>query len=489
MRIASSAELLTTLSDSSTAGDAGIEAGLFAQVLQAVPEAVPDTPGTVPLASMTAETGDATATHASARPAKSTLQPPAVTPVLSPPFSRNTVTADAEGVVAESLPVLLPETVKAGETAVADVMKTTVAGECPARQSPHTQAAVGLAQSPSSAMTDTDAGNDVAPTPAASESAKPADQLHADAVLSAPAANCPTQLPVVPPATQAIVAASQMQQPAAQPHRSAGGTDDVTSSAGTDGAPGLLPVQPRSANHTYATLRRGTDEQPAIQTATRGETTSSPSSASLPLPQEPGQLATGMLAVAASMPESPVLSPAAAGSVATTVTTTVPASPDSQMPVVATDTRWTTHSQDLLLDSTFMMGSAAWCNATADTVRWLRDDDQQAAQLQLHPQELGRLDVTIDIRDGQARVDLVAGTAEARELLEKSLPALRDLLAKHGMTLGDGRVSQQQRQHTADTGQAHGHAPPADRDSDMPDLSLQPLYSRGRDMHRIDYYA
>jgi flagellar hook-length control protein FliK len=96
----------------------------------------------------------------------------------------------------------------------------------------------------------------------------------------------------------------------------------------------------------------------------------------------------------------------------------------------------------LLLSSTLAMHASGWSEETAHHIRWLKDQDLQSAEIQLHPAELGRLSISIDIKDGQASVQLLAGSSDARDLLEKSLPDLRNLLAQSGMSLTDSSVTQ-----------------------------------------------
>lgn len=65
------------------------------------------------------------------------------------------------------------------------------------------------------------------------------------------------------------------------------------------------------------------------------------------------------------------------------------------------------------------------------------------ATLQLHPAELGRLQVSITTEGDQARVLFVADSAAAREAIEQSMPRLRELLAQSGLQLAHTDVSGQ----------------------------------------------
>jgi flagellar hook-length control protein FliK len=72
----------------------------------------------------------------------------------------------------------------------------------------------------------------------------------------------------------------------------------------------------------------------------------------------------------------------------------------------------------------------------------LRDGSREA-RLQLHPAELGRVQVTINTDGDQARVVFVAESAAAREAIEQAMPRLREALAQQGMDLAQADVGQQ----------------------------------------------
>jgi flagellar hook-length control protein FliK len=52
------------------------------------------------------------------------------------------------------------------------------------------------------------------------------------------------------------------------------------------------------------------------------------------------------------------------------------------------------------------------------------------------------MEVSITVRDGQASVHFGAAQAETRQLIEASIPRLREMLAAQGFNLMDASVSQ-----------------------------------------------
>ncbi len=83
-------------------------------------------------------------------------------------------------------------------------------------------------------------------------------------------------------------------------------------------------------------------------------------------------------------------------------------------------------------------------------------DGIREARINLHPAELGRLQVTVSTEGDQARVSFVAETSAAREAIEQSLPRLRDMLEQNGLQLAQSDVGQQGAQGRRDDGAEAG---------------------------------
>lgn len=71
---------------------------------------------------------------------------------------------------------------------------------------------------------------------------------------------------------------------------------------------------------------------------------------------------------------------------------------------------------------------------------WLESGVQHAV-LELHPAELGPIDVRIALRDGQTQVDLAAEVASTRAALAEAMPRLVEALGEVGLNLSGGAVS------------------------------------------------
>ncbi len=65
--------------------------------------------------------------------------------------------------------------------------------------------------------------------------------------------------------------------------------------------------------------------------------------------------------------------------------------------------------------------------------------------IRLDPPELGKMHIRLHINNDQASVQFTVANSQARELIEQSLPRLRELMSQQGLQLADTDVQQQNR--------------------------------------------
>jgi flagellar hook-length control protein FliK len=65
---------------------------------------------------------------------------------------------------------------------------------------------------------------------------------------------------------------------------------------------------------------------------------------------------------------------------------------------------------------------------------------QQSAELRLHPQELGALQITLKLDDQQAQLHIASAHGQVRAAVEAAMPQLRHALAESGINLGQSSV-------------------------------------------------
>lgn len=89
------------------------------------------------------------------------------------------------------------------------------------------------------------------------------------------------------------------------------------------------------------------------------------------------------------------------------------------------------------------VGTGAWTDELGTKLTWMAHQGIESASLQLSPEHLGPLQVSISVHDGQASVWFGAAQPDTRAALEQSLPQLRQLFAGQGLTLADAGVSRE----------------------------------------------
>ncbi|WP_293397471.1 flagellar hook-length control protein FliK [Nevskia sp.] len=103
-----------------------------------------------------------------------------------------------------------------------------------------------------------------------------------------------------------------------------------------------------------------------------------------------------------------------------------------------------------------------------ERLRWLSEAGVQEARLQLHPRELGSIDVRIRVEQQTASVWFGADHPAARAALEASLPQLRERMAADGLQLGQAQIGGSA-QFQSQEREANGQGRPA-----TPTLSAAP---------------
>jgi flagellar hook-length control protein FliK len=87
-------------------------------------------------------------------------------------------------------------------------------------------------------------------------------------------------------------------------------------------------------------------------------------------------------------------------------------------------------------------GTPGWTEEVSERVNWVANQKESRADLVLNPPELGRIEVSITINGDQTSAQFMAANPVTRELLEQSLPTLRDSLAQNGLQLSQADVGQ-----------------------------------------------
>jgi len=152
-------------------------------------------------------------------------------------------------------------------------------------------------------------------------------------------------------------------------------------------------------------------------------------------------------------------------------TATTPGPVDAEVPVTAqtdtssvrsvlqpvaltnTETGLTTGTSTVRPALELPLPHSQWGQELGNKVSWLINHRLSEAQIRLNPQELGPVEVRIQIHQDSATVNFSTHNQGVKESIESAIPRLREALAEQGLDLVDVNVSQQ------DAGGEHGEQP------------------------------
>jgi flagellar hook-length control protein FliK len=87
------------------------------------------------------------------------------------------------------------------------------------------------------------------------------------------------------------------------------------------------------------------------------------------------------------------------------------------------------------------LGTQEWQQSLSQHITMFTKQGQQTAELRLHPEDLGQVQITLKLDDNQAQLQMVSAHSHVRAALEAALPVLRTSLAESGIQLAQSSVS------------------------------------------------
>jgi len=110
------------------------------------------------------------------------------------------------------------------------------------------------------------------------------------------------------------------------------------------------------------------------------------------------------------------------------------------------------------------LGTPEWRARLGQQVMMFNRQGLQSAELRLHPQDLGSIQVSMKIENNQAQLHFVSGHSAVRSAIEAAMPDLKTALADNGISLGQSSVGsdssqwQQAQQQSSQSGSQQGNA-------------------------------
>lgn len=124
----------------------------------------------------------------------------------------------------------------------------------------------------------------------------------------------------------------------------------------------------------------------------------------------------------------------------------------SPMPLTHTPGLAPVDGAALQVQATQAATSPQFAQELGEQIAWMGGGDVKEARIKLHPEELGSMDVRVNVDGGKVNVAIMAQHPAAVHAVQQTLSQLDTMLAHHGLSLGQTDVGQRQ------NGQDDGHA-------------------------------
>lgn len=143
------------------------------------------------------------------------------------------------------------------------------------------------------------------------------------------------------------------------------------------------------------------------------------------------------------------------------------------------------------------LGSQEWQQQLSQQVMLFTRQGQQHAELRLHPEHLGKVEISLKLDDNQMQLQIMSPHSQVRAALEAALPLLRTSLSESGVQLsqsqvgGEGSMPQQQTpQQEQQTARQNGTFSLASSEEDDATLAIsQSLEQLAQNKGAVDIFA
>lgn len=136
--------------------------------------------------------------------------------------------------------------------------------------------------------------------------------------------------------------------------------------------------------------------------------------------------------------------------------------------------------------------STGFTGVVAQQVAWQAETRIGRAEIRLEPEELGPIDIAVELDGDEIRAEFSSRSAEVRTLLESQVPKLRELLAEQGFSLADAQVGQERAAYSDAQAQREGFGRASGSDSHAQDVDSKasaPVIATRMRLGLVDDYA
>ncbi|MRM11428.1 flagellar hook-length control protein FliK [Enterobacter cloacae subsp. dissolvens] len=132
------------------------------------------------------------------------------------------------------------------------------------------------------------------------------------------------------------------------------------------------------------------------------------------------------------------------------VTTEMPATPSANAVALPAAVRTSVaHAPQQVVSVNHPPETPEWKQSVSQHIAVFSRNGLHSAEIRLHPEELGSLQISLRVQQDQAQIHIVSEHAHIRHVMEQAMPQLRAAMAESGIQLGQANVSAEGQQFAA----------------------------------------
>ncbi|ORC23562.1 flagellar hook-length control protein [Enterobacter cloacae subsp. cloacae] len=170
-------------------------------------------------------------------------------------------------------------------------------------------------------------------------------------------------------------------------------------------------------------------------------------------PAREGKTVSPLMAAAGNTPAAntaPLTAQPAAVSSEAIITADVPASSSvSAVALPAAVRTSAAHAPQQVVTVNHPPETPEWKQSVSQHIALFSRNGLHSAEIRLHPEELGSLQISLRMQQDQAQIHIVSEHAHIRHVMEQAMPQLRAAMAESGIQLGQANVSAEGQQFAA----------------------------------------